>query len=773
MGIILKIAKAELRGLFYSPIAWFLTVVFFVLCGIEFVNPIVAVSRMQDVMLNSDPSWQGFDDDAGLSFSMFNGVYMQVINNLYLFLPLLTMGVINRDVQSGSIKLLYSSPLRTREIVLGKYLGLMAFNLVLLACIALLLITGVFSIAHADISWFLSALLAIFLLSNTYAAIGLFISSVTNYQILAGILTFVTFFALRAVQWLWQDYDFFRDLTWFLSINNRAESMLNGLITTRDVAYFVLIIGMFLTFACIRLKSTQESKPWRVTFLRYAGTFLLVMAMGYLSSRPGYVGYLDVTARKQNTLHPNTQAVLKEMDGSPLKVTLYTNLLGKNLTAGLPKMRNTYVWQLWDHTRRFYPNLELDYRYYYHERPEDTAVMKQMNVKSVHELAEKMADFYDIRLSLFDGPEVLKNEIDLLAEDYGLVMQLEYKGKKAFLRTYSDSRVWHDENHLSGTIKRLVRDTTPVILFTSGHYERSPFKNGERDFGWHTRYIGGRDALINKGVDIDTVDLRQADIPDSIAILAVADPRAALDTVEQRKILSYIAQGRNAIFYAEPGKQAMLQPIMNELGITLDEGTLVQLNKHQSPNYLDGFITHKGHDLADEFFMNLYQATKRGPGIVFHFGAMNLSFQEKNGFSIDSVINVKGMAQNWIERGIFVADSAAPVYNIAEGDIKKDAYTTALRLVRTINGREQRIFVAGDADFMTSLRGNGATMGNAAYSWLLNNEYPVYHNTPKPKDKFLNTGRNSSKILWVAYVYVLPGLILATGIVILARRKRK
>lgn len=773
MGIIFKIAKAELRSLFYSPIAWFLTVVFFVVCGIQFVNPIVVFSRVQDVMQQSDPKWVGFDDISGLSFNMFSSVYGKVVENLYLFLPLLTMGVINKEIQSGSIKMLYSSPLRTREIVLGKYLGLMGFNMVLLLCVALLLVTGWFSIIHAEYQSFLSALLAIFLLSNTYAAIGLFLSSLTSYQILAGVLTFAVFFALKAVQWLWQDYDFFRDITWFLSISNRAEKMLGGMITTRDVAYFLLIIAMFLIFACIKLKSTQESRSWRVSFFRYTGVFLLVLTVGYFTSRPGYVGYLDVTERKMNTLHPATQAVIKELDGSPLKVTLYTNLLGKNARSGFPNMRNYYVWDFWESMRRFYPNIDLEFEYYYDFKDGDSSAIKGFNAKDIHEVADKVAEILGARLSIFKRPEEIRKEIDLSKEEYGMVMLLEYKGKRTFLRTYQDDRVWPDQNHISGSIRRLVRDTVPTMLFTTGHYERNPYKFGERDYGSHTRNISSRNALINKGVDADTLSLLHTGIPDSTDILVVADPRSALDTVEQQKIVAYLASGKDAIIYAEAGKQQMLNPILHTIGVNADNGVIVTENPHQQPHYLSGTMTHNSHYMALEPAMFDYQVFPKAPGIVYHVGAANLSYKEVNGFKVEPVFKFKGDDKTWIENGLFVADSAAPVFSGAEGDVKKDEYVTGIRLVRKINNREQRIIVTGDGEFMTLLRQEGGNFGNGGYSWLLDNEYPVYHNTPKPEDKFLRIGKHQAKVLWLSYVYILPGLVLLIGTIILTRRKRK
>ena len=771
MYIIFKVAQAELRNLFYSPIAWLLTVVFFVLCGYQFVSPIENFSRVQQVMLDSDPTWHGFD--VGLSWDIFAGSYSQMIDKLYLFIPLLTMGIINRETQSGSIKLLYSSPIRTRDIVLGKYLALVVFNCILLLCVGILLFTGYFSILNPEWKWFLSAMLAIFLLANTYAAIGLFISALTNYQIVAGIITFVVFFTLYAIQGLWQQYDFIRDLTWFLSISGRTGSILYGLITTRDLAYFILITALFLAFALIKLKSTQESKHWRVSFFRYLGCFLVVLALGYLSSRPGYIGYLDITERQLNTLHPATQEVVKELDGSPITVTLYTNLVGKNLRAGMPDARNNYVWHFWDRIVRFYPNVNLKYEYYYDVKDGDSALMSYFRVKDLDSAAAKFAEYAGVDFSFFQKPADMRKKIDLSGEDYGLVMQVEYKGKKEFLRTFSDPEIWPSENHVSGTIRRLTRNSVPEVVFTTGHYERSPHKGGEREYAGHTTGINTRLSLINKGVNIDTVSLLHNDIPSKTDILVVADPKSAFEPTEQNRIINWLQQGKDAVFYAEPGKQEMLQPILQTIGVTAEKGMIVTLNKHEMPHFFQGILTDTAIWLAKEDPLFVVQNGAKMQLGVNNVGSVNLKYEAIDGFHIEPILNLPGKKDRWIEKGILVVDSAAPIFSAEEGDVKLDRYITGIKMYRQINGREQRIIVSGDADFMSNQRAFGGPLFNAGYSWIMRNEYPVYHPTPVPKDNFMTVSKETGKILKPIFIYIIPSIFMLTGIILLIRRKRK
>lgn len=770
MKIIFKIAQAELRNLFYSPIAWLIILVFYIVCGYQFVDPLVDAARIQEANVENNALWPGFP--TALSVGMFINSIKNILENFYLFIPLLTMGVINREVNSGTMKLLYSSPVRTREIVLGKYLGLLIFSFILLAIVALLFTTGYFTIIHAEYKWYLAILLATFLLSSAYIAIGLFISSLTNYQIVAGILTFAVFFILQALRTVWQEHDFFRDITYFLAMTNKAEYMISGLITTRDVLYFVLIIIMFLTFALIKLKSTQESRPWRVSFTRYTIAGIVILTLGYFSSRPGYVGYLDVTRDKLNSLHPATQEVLKELDGSPLTVTLYTNILGRTPIPGLPQYRNNYIWDFWEKFVQFYPNIKYRYEYFYDVNEHNKDILAAFPGKSVDKVAASLAELLKADIARFRKPEEIRKLVDLKNEDHGLIMELEYRGKKEFLRTYMDQKILPDQIHVSGAIRRLVRAKTPNILFTTGHYERSPYRNGEREYGFNTNHKGSRFALINMGVNVDTISLRDRDIPSDADVLVIADPKSELDPIEKDKINAYLGKGGNAIFYGEPGKQQILNPILQTIGVTLDPGTIVSPSKHEMPHSIIATLTDRGGRMALEKEMFEYQTKGVPPGIYF-YGGTNISYQEINGFKVEPIYGIPPVRDTWIENGVLVTDSAAPVFSAQEGDVRKSYFTAGVQLTRKINNKEQRIMVSGDADFMTPRRVYGGGVRNGMFSWTLYNEYPVYVNYPGPTDVKVSVGFDTSRAIYIAYVYIIPAIMLLYAVLLLIRRKRK
>lgn len=770
MRIISKIAKAELRSLFYSPVAWVIILVFFIVSGVQFVDPLMDAARAQEVIRENNADWDGFQGP--LTFRLFIDTIPAFLGYLYLFIPLLTMGVIGREVNSGSIKLLYSSAIRTRDIVLGKYLGLVLFNLILLSSVALLLFTGYLSVLHAELNWYLTILLGFFLLSSAYTAIGLFISCLANYQIVACIATFVVFFIMNKIGNLWQQHDFIRDLSYFLSLAGRTETMIRGLITSREVFYFVIIIALFLGLSVIKLKSTQESRSWKVSFTRYVIISILALTIGYFSSRPGYVGYYDVTRDKINTIDANTQKVLKELDGSPITVTLYTNLLGANAAFGLPAFRNTYVWKFWDNIVRFYPNINLRYEYYYDIKEGDSSFYHTFPNKTIHEIADQYAKLVQVNARDFKKPGEINKMVDLSREPLRLIMELQYKGHRAFLRTF-ESETWPSQPVIAASIRRLVRAHMPQLIYTTGHYERSPWRNGEREFGSHTNDKLNSKSLINLGFDIDTLSVFNNEIPTAAAALIVADPKSHLENIEQERIIRFLEDGGNALFYAEPGKQQMLNPVLSKLGVNLEAGILVKPYNNTDVDYFEGVMTKAGNYMAGERYMQIFQRTgKRGASAIFP-GTSVLTYQEVNGFKIEPIVTVKSDEKAWVERGRFVADSAAPVFSINDGDVRSDEYVLGIKMSRIINGKEQRIVIVGDADFMSPRSVNGATISNGLYSWLVYNEYPVYTKEVIPLDVFLTIGKNTGKLIWSIYVYVLPGFLLLGGGILLIRRKRR
>lgn len=89
------------------------------------------------------------------------------------------------------------------------------------------------------------------------------------------------------------------------------------------------------------------------------------------------------------------------------------------------------------------------------------------------------------------------------------------------------------------------------------------------------------------GFDIDSVSLEHGIIPKDIAVLVIGDPRAALSPAALTNLRSYIQMGGNVFIAGEPGKQAVVAPLLDSLGVEMLSGTLVQ----RSRDYSYGLVT--------------------------------------------------------------------------------------------------------------------------------------------------------------------------------------
>ncbi|MBZ4189384.1 Gldg family protein [Niabella beijingensis] len=779
MRILFKIAKNELRYLFYSPIAWFVILVFLIECAVLYTSPLYDVANSQDIMLKNSPGFEGFKAPP-LTIRLFMEVFQNVISNLYLFIPVLTMGLISREQSSGSAKLLYSSPVPLRQVVLGKYLGIVLYNLLLVAILFIFMIAGMLDIRHVDYGMLLSAALGFYLLVCAYAAIGLFMSALSTYQIISALGTFIVIFALSRIGGLWQRYDVVRDLTWFLSLQNRTLKMLGGLIVSKDVVYFLMVSGMFVAFTLIKLRASREVKPWYIRVGRYCAVMAVTLILGYISSRPLLTGYWDTTATKRNTIPKEVQQLIKNMGDSTLEVTLYTNLLDNTVTAGLPESRNAgYLTEMWEPYLRFKPEIKFSYRYYYDNdaKATDSTLYKAYPGKDLKYIAGENAELFDYDLSFFRSPEKMRRVVDLRPEGFRLVMQLKYKGRTEFLRTFNDPFFWPDLTNVSAAFKRLLEpEKIPKVYFVSGQLERSIYKKGEREYALHTASRLGRAALVNIGYDVDTLNLTTQDIPDTITLLALADPKIALSTFTQEKLKQYISAGGNLLLFAEPGKQQVLNPILQQLGVRLMQGQLVEPTYDETPDKIIPYETLAGQNKLVNDASRIAKSSAATEKIgesdsakVLLIGVAAIDRMKDGPFTVTPLLKTVP-DRVWLKAGNLIIDSTLPPPDPAAGDLKQKSFDAAVLLTRQTGNNEQRIALYGDADFAGNQRGAGPF---SVYSWMDHHEFPVSFTRIAPRDLFLRINAAGAAAQRIVFVWLLPALVLLAAIVLLVRRKRK
>ena len=342
----------------------------------------------------------------------------------------------------------------------------MIFALVMVFILLIGAFLGAFAIENFDFPLVLTAILGLYLLVCTYSAIGLFMSSLTSYQVVAAIGTFATLFILQRVGSMWQSIEFVRDITYWLSISGRARTFIGGLICSEDVLYFILVPGLFIAFTIFRLKGIREKSPKYISFTRYAGAFVIIALIGYVSTIPSLMKYHDSTRTKINTLTENSQEVISQLNGK-IKITTYVNSFDEMFTLSSPSQQK-FDMARYKQYSRFYPNIKFNYKYYY-DLPVEEQPLKAYNSiykgMSQEQVLEKICNTYDVNSEIFKPGREYLNEIDLKSELNRIVSKITSENREtAYLRTYTDAIRFPDESQITAAFKKLVMELPLVGL---------------------------------------------------------------------------------------------------------------------------------------------------------------------------------------------------------------------------------------------------------------------------------------------------------------------
>lgn len=230
----LVLLKKELANFFASPMGYIVIGVFLVMCSL-----FLWVFPGEYNILNS-------------GYANMDGLFV-LAPWLYLFLvPAVTMRLFAEEKRTGTIELLFTRPLTKMSIVMSKYLAGLA--LVLFSLIpTFIYFASVYvlgdPIGVMDVGGTLGSYIGLFFLAAIYVAIGLFASSLTDNQIISFIISAVACF------FFYYGFDLLSAMAYtgsnstlisLLGINSHYESLSRGVIDSRDVMYYLVVISLFL-----------------------------------------------------------------------------------------------------------------------------------------------------------------------------------------------------------------------------------------------------------------------------------------------------------------------------------------------------------------------------------------------------------------------------------------------------------------------------------------------------------------------------------------------
>ncbi len=247
MRNILAVAGKELRAYFHSPIAYLVLTVYAAICGFVFYSSsaffVVQTFRMQAMGGAGMPPMS-------LNENIIRPILAGVMTVVLLFLiPLITMRLYAEEKRSGTIELLLTSPLTDLQIIMGKFLGsLLLFAM--MEVLTFLYFTVLFVYGNPNAKPLIANALGLLLYGAALLALGMWFSTFTKNQIIAGAVGLAVFLLLYLLDWVTAySSGMVGKVMSYLALTTHFDNFSKGVIQLSDVVYYgsVIFLGIFFT----------------------------------------------------------------------------------------------------------------------------------------------------------------------------------------------------------------------------------------------------------------------------------------------------------------------------------------------------------------------------------------------------------------------------------------------------------------------------------------------------------------------------------------------
>lgn len=230
------IFKRELKAYFTSPLGYVFLAIFYAFSGLFFYIFSLSVGSTD-----------------------ISSVFLMMFTVLMVFVPLLTMRLLSEDKKQKTDQLILTAPVSLLSIVMGKFLAAYAIFAI---GVAVMPVYGFVMSTFATVSWLpiWGNTVGLLLLGGIFVSIGLFISSLTENQMIAAIGGFFINLMILLMNTLKSALPngFLQDVLSSISVYSRYSEITNGIFSLSSLIFFVSVIFIFL-FLTVRV---LEKRRW-------------------------------------------------------------------------------------------------------------------------------------------------------------------------------------------------------------------------------------------------------------------------------------------------------------------------------------------------------------------------------------------------------------------------------------------------------------------------------------------------------------------------------
>lgn len=498
----------------------------------------------------------------GLYFYVYNLAYASpYISNtlsattviLLIAVPVLTMRVLAEERKAKTDQLILTSPVSVGKLVTGKYLAVATIFTVAVVIIA---ITPLFLRIFGEIPFgeAYAAVLGFWLFGMTCIAIGTFISSITESQVISAVLTFAVLFLGYMMSGITQVISstgniITRILNCF-DLTSGIDNFFQGCIDVKAIIYYVSLSALFLFLAAQSIQKRRWSMSTRKLKLGAFSTGMIAVALVaavavnmVASQLPEKLASIDVTSQKLYSITEDTEKILKDLKED---ITIYVLAKEDSQDTNLEKTLKRYE-DASSHIKVEYKDPSVSPTFY--KEYSDTALTSN-SIIVVGENRSKVINY---------------NDIYEYSVDYS---------------TYQQTLTGYDgEGQLTSAISYVTSENTTVMYAISGHGEAT---------------LSGSftDALEKQNAELKTLNLvENENIPEDAACIFMLAPEKDYSEDDVNKIKSYLENGGKAVIASNYQAEDLtnFKSILAAYDVNVADGIVIEGNSqyyYQAPYYL-------------------------------------------------------------------------------------------------------------------------------------------------------------------------------------------
>lgn len=744
------IYKKELKGYFTS------------MTGFLFLGFFLAVTGIYTVALNLVSAYSNFE------------YVLQSISFLFILLvPILTMRTLAEEKKQKTDQLLYTVPVSVTKIVLAKFFAVLTLFVLVIAVMLLYpLILGRFGTINYAMAY--GGIVGFLFMGTAYIALGIFISSLTESQVIAAVISFLTFFITYLMPGI---------ITLLPSDNLTGMLVCCMLVCIAAIAAYFILHNLKAPVGIAVAGSVIFVVLYMVKPSFYDGLLTRICNVASISSRYDNfsLGILDISAIVYYSsvifvsLFATILFIRHSVAAKRLKKGAYdiavtavvlcivfagNILIGK--AAPEIDISTGGMYTLSGDTKELVQGLKDPVSVYYicqegnwQEYIKNT--LKQYNgLNSNLKVVNKDPVLYPAFTAQYTEEEVSDNSVIVVNETTGIAKYIPYSDmlvSEIDYTTYSSTVTGLDvEGQVTSAIQFVTSEDVPKLYAVNGH--------GETSLG---STITSEIAKLNVTVeDLETISAEQ--IPEDCDILLMNAPQYDITEDEAAMIKKYLENGGRAILNSGYTDTELkhYNSILSYYGITLEEGIILEETGNYIGNYPNYILpSMESHEITSGIEKYIVAAISQG---------MRISEDIRSTVTAEPLLTTSEQSYSKI-------DLESEDISMGEGDIK-GPFTLGAVITETYNETETKLavfstpFLVDDSFLSTAQFGNDTLFLNTV-SWMSGG---VENNLSIPAknlgNSYLTVEPSEVVFLGMLFVFVIPGALLLMGFVIWFRRRR-